>query len=672
MNQVGQEQQRCRRPRQSRQDNDEEDNDGHRAAGIVASEGRRVEAATVGAAEADAAGGEGAPPNGAVVKRGRGVEAVQGNQIEAGCVTARAEGNNNNGSGSAAPAATPSAGSVQEQIPAIMDRYVLHGKIDRGTFSTVSLATRRDEQHLPMDKRRMFAIKLITQTSHPTRIEREIRCMQAIGGQSNVVMIVDGFRHQGSVGLVMNYIPHEPFHVYYAQLSPAEVQRYLRQLLVALARVHQYGVIHRDVKPSNFLHSRRNGGTFMLVDFGLAQELRTVEPPTGSFEQPPPVKRHKPLPKEGSGNGAVVATAEQVVFRNPLKQQQQGNKYTISPLKVSNNTLKDLVQSPLARQIKSAAIGIGNGLKSRRSMAGVTGTPPNSARSENTRQKTDLVGVSPLARQVKLAAAGIGAGLKNNRQPSNPAVPSPTPAMAAAAARQSSDLPWCECYGKAQVCNRCLVKRELHAPRAGTPGYRPPEVLLKYPDQTTAVDMWAAGVIFLSLLSKCYPFFGNTDDMTSLAQIISVFGYERINETARSLDRTLLVPEEMMRMKALSLRRICQHYRRLVHRRESTTGSGGTAMAALSGGSSPPPGADDAGDDCCSNCAKPPARCLCQERNEREVKKEEDEEGGGTADDCDKYGSAAYDLLERLLETDPHRRITAADALQHPYFAVQY
>ena len=34
-----------------------------------------------------------------------------------------------------------------------------------------------------------------------------------------------------------------------------------------------------------------------------------------------------------------------------------------------------------------------------------------------------------------------------------------------------------------------------------------PQVLMKNMTQTVAVDMWAVGVTFLSLLSRSYPFF---------------------------------------------------------------------------------------------------------------------------------------------------------------------
>ena len=45
--------------------------------------------------------------------------------------------------------------------------------------------------------------------------------------------------------------------------------------------------------------------------------------------------------------------------------------------------------------------------------------------------------------------------------------------------------------------------------------------------------MWAAGVIFLSILSGRYPFFKAQDDMTALAQIMSIVGTEEMKMAAR-------------------------------------------------------------------------------------------------------------------------------------------
>lgn len=49
----------------------------------------------------------------------------------------------------------------------------------------------------------------------------------------------------------------------------------------------------------------------------------------------------------------------------------------------------------------------------------------------------------------------------------------------------------------------------------------------------SAVDLWAVGVIMLSLLSQSYPFFQAPDDVTALAEIITLFGDEQIKTLAK-------------------------------------------------------------------------------------------------------------------------------------------
>ncbi|NNJ25283.1 Serine/threonine-protein kinase PknD [Planctomycetes bacterium LzC2] len=52
------------------------------------------------------------------------------------------------------------------------------------------------------------------------------------------------------------------------RLSPATVVQYARQICAALAFAHDRGVIHRDLKPGNFLLA--DDGALKLADFGLA------------------------------------------------------------------------------------------------------------------------------------------------------------------------------------------------------------------------------------------------------------------------------------------------------------------------------------------------------------------------------------------------------------------
>ena len=59
--------------------------------------------------------------------------------------------------------------------------------------------------------------------------------------------------------------------------------------------------------------------------------------------------------------------------------------------------------------------------------------------------------------------------------------------------------------------------------------------LLLHP--SLAVDIWSAGVILLSFLSGRYPFFKAKDDLSSLAQIITVFGTKEVVAAGNILGR---------------------------------------------------------------------------------------------------------------------------------------
>ncbi|KAJ2689788.1 Cell division control protein 7 [Coemansia spiralis] len=80
----------------------------------------------------------------------------------------------------------------------------------------------------------------------------------------------------------------------------------------------------------------------------------------------------------------------------------------------------------------------------------------------------------------------------------------------------------------------------LRANRAGTRGFRAPEVLLKIPEQSVAIDIWSVGVILLCFLTRRFPFFQSTDDTEALLEIAVLYGRLEMERAAVALGRSFL------------------------------------------------------------------------------------------------------------------------------------
>ena len=57
-------------------------------------------------------------------------------------------------------------------------------------------------------------------------------------------------------------------------------------------------------------------------------------------------------------------------------------------------------------------------------------------------------------------------------------------------------------------------------------------MLLKCTDQTTKIDVWSAGVILLTILSQRFPFFNSADDVEAMVEIATIWGQRKMRACA--------------------------------------------------------------------------------------------------------------------------------------------
>jgi len=142
-----------------------------------------------------------------------------------------------------------------------------------------------------------------------------MKFLHLLGGKAHVAPLLGAVRCRDQVTLVLPYVEHQKFKDYLPSMTLSQIRDYMRALFESLQHLHRHHIIHRDVKPGNFLYNPKTN-TFVLVDFGLAQAQAAQTKDLKSRESSVQVAAASPLKRKASDNTLLAG------LHSPAKRQR--------------------------------------------------------------------------------------------------------------------------------------------------------------------------------------------------------------------------------------------------------------------------------------------------------------------------------------------------------------
>ncbi|KAI7960228.1 hypothetical protein MJO29_005296 [Puccinia striiformis f. sp. tritici] len=512
--------------------------------------------------------------------------------------------------------------------------------LESGKLPTAYKSINNDDPHNTLKPKKKnshvyVALKRIYVTSSPFRIMNELKLLAELRDAEHVAYLIQAIRHEDQVIAVMPYRKHQDFREYYRTASIGTMRNYLRCLFSALKDTHSRGIIHRDIKPANFLFDI-DTQTGVLCDFGLAEKF-------DPYDWYGKCLHSLPEPKNACNFHGKLLSKPKSTYD---QMEEQWKRWRSKLLKFRTEFLYNLGRPLLDLNELTDTIEWKELFKLR-----PFDSQPNQTDLTNQVSYEWYQSWKPVTKVGGLWGGGYGK--RKNPSATNSGSTSNVDNM---------------------IIDRVGFKKEDGRPsakanRAGTRGFRAPEVLFKCPDQTGAIDIWSVGVTLLCFLTRRFPFFNSNDDVDALMEIATIFGRSKLESVALHHNRTVIsnIPE-VNGPRFSSLHTLVRTLNPTIYeeqRLEHAERTGGGTSTGLSGKSAPV-GMDESRIDRLTNT-------IFQAHRELSSSVET------LGQDLNPYNEPWYlrselwylvDLLKRTLELDCTKRITAAHALRHKFFVL--
>lgn len=188
--------------------------------------------------------------------------------------------------------------------------YTFHEELGRGAFGVVNLATAPDGTTVAV--KRVCKKRLHGSAAALAAARREVAVANRLPSHENIVRILDARETPSDFLIVMEHIPAGTLlnYVQTRRPPPYVIANIIRQVLAAVAHVHQHGLVHRDVKLENLLVVDADAELpiVKLCDFGLAIYERAID-----------TRRSSP-----GSVGTGYAQAPEMVLREVQRDEETG------------------------------------------------------------------------------------------------------------------------------------------------------------------------------------------------------------------------------------------------------------------------------------------------------------------------------------------------------------
>ncbi|XP_010531675.1 PREDICTED: uncharacterized protein LOC104807924 isoform X2 [Tarenaya hassleriana] len=442
--------------------------------------------------------------------------------------------------------------SEQNTFP-YFESYIIEEEEGSGGYGTVYRAKKKGEGT-------KVAIKCPHAEAQKQYVNNERRMLERFGGKNFIIKYEGCLKSGDSDCFILEHVEHDRPELLKREIDVFLLQRYGYCMFSALASLHKQGVVHRDVKPGNFLFSRKTNKGY-LIDFNLAMDLHQKYLRTDKSKSVSNLNSNHAAPQYPDSELPTTSKKHHTLLKSKNNANSVTNKSpqtTLAPNSLKKAVGKIRAQNDLSRWDRFNSQGAdGSGLTSVKEVAGTRNNPSG----DKKREPLPCHGRKELI--LFLQETMSGSNHEVSRTPASmkkriAALPreahkellylTPMPLL-------SNSLP----VAGAGLTSKGGVIQKKDGPCAGTKGFRAPEVCLRSLHQGPKIDVWSAGVTLLYLMIGRAPFTGDPEQ--NMKEIAKLRGSEELWEVAKLHNRESSFPQELYEsryLRRVDLREWCR------------------------------------------------------------------------------------------------------------------